>query len=291
MNRKTTHRSRCRDSVSARSYSGAGHRRRDAFTLIELLVVIAIIAILAALLLPALTKAKDQAVRAHCKSNERQQILAEFMYASENKDFLPNNTGATEPWDLTTTTGNYFSTGGAPYKLWYDPGTAKAFSEADYFALWNNTTPGGDGDADDPPPARVIGYAETFFGISKYADAGFLFSTNVNQKQNPAGISASSTPAVTLPVRPSSRVLLACATITGSGATASLAQMQNFSWTSLARSFDSDIPTAIKTFTSAHLANGRLPSGGNVGMLDGHVEWRPFSQFQVRTSGPLYFYY
>jgi prepilin-type processing-associated H-X9-DG protein len=67
--------------------------------------------------------------------------------------------------------------------------------------------------------------------------------------------------------------------------------MQNYSWTSLARSFDSDIPTTIKFFTSAHLANHRLPIGGNVGMLDGHVEWRPFSQFQVRTSGPLFFYY
>jgi len=66
------------------------HRVFRAFTLVELLVVIAIIAILAALLLPALSKAREQAVRTLCKSNERQQILVLIMYANENKE-LPAN--------------------------------------------------------------------------------------------------------------------------------------------------------------------------------------------------------
>ena len=72
----------------------------EGFTLIELLVVIAVIAILAALLLPALAKAKDQAILVNCKSNERQQLLALTMYAHENKDFLPDDEGANQPWDL-----------------------------------------------------------------------------------------------------------------------------------------------------------------------------------------------
>jgi len=97
---------------------------RSGFTLIELLVVIAIIALLAAMLLPALAGAKDKAKGIACRSNNKQIALAFSMYASDNNEQLPPLNTGTWPgvtadwWFKILDNGKYLTSTAVSNNVW-----------------------------------------------------------------------------------------------------------------------------------------------------------------------------
>jgi prepilin-type processing-associated H-X9-DG protein len=131
------------------------HVFSKALTLLECLIVIGVVAILAALLFPALSRAKERARKIQCNSNLRQTYIALYSFACDNEFKLPDCTtnnppfyGAWWPWDVHTNLANELQYAGAVRDVLYCPANA-GMNNDERWNFWKY----------DSAPIRVLGYA------------------------------------------------------------------------------------------------------------------------------------
>ena len=250
--------------------------KQKGFTLIELLVVIAIIALLMGILLPALNQVKEQARRQECASQIRQHLYALNIYANDNDTKLPlPKTAGNWLQDVAVNTVNFMLDNNMSKEIFYCPSNHNHQKYMDLFWEYDN----------DTWDSRIQRFTdESGFIVSGYC---FLLDTDPpsvsarRSVQNPIPKFPEDSLQkkwirTTLTSQPSSRELV-IDSIMG------MAQ-NNTKYGYNFADISGGIYQQSQVYDStSHLKNSEEPTGGNMGFLDNHVEWRPFDA--ILTEG------
>ena len=236
--------------------------KRRAFTLIELLVVIAIIAILMAILLPALRRVKEQARQRSCAMRLRQHVLAMNMYGDENSSKLPLPLTAGN-WlqDVAINTVHFMLGTGMTREIFYCPSNNNHQKYNDLFWLYDNQSWNG---------RRFTNYGNNSFIVSGYC---YILESTQGNRPDIVRYEGDSERKIWLKTNQEKHPALRELCI---DSIMGIPQSN----TKYGRNFG-QVPGGIYAGSqvydqTSHLKSDEEPLGGNIGFLDGHTDWRHF---------------
>ena len=259
------------------------------FTLIELLVVIAIIALLLSILTPALRRVKIQAMRLVCSNRIKQNNLALLIYGTTNNDYLPLQSMGDWLHDVSyATTDMIIKLGGTTKHTFYCPSTKKWDRGGDYalYWQWSQASPPASDDYGPEPTTdreneyRVTGYfwmmafvneTEGWYGRGWEPEGKhtWLFKTT-NYSNGEGEIGA--------PVRSPSRTPMSADQIFTDD------HYTDYRECDFSGSMQGGLGWSFNIPDVTNHAEGTKVRGGNIGFLDGHVEWRKIEDMQRRND-------